>query len=78
LSIEEGGKYIMKVKAFKNITLTLLISSALACGGMAQTGNQLAPQKGRKKEPERPVEKKKNDDRGGDKRDEGGKKGKKP
>lgn len=64
-------------KAFKNITLTLLISSALACGGLAQSGNQWAPQKDRKKDPERPVEKKK-EDRGGGKKDDGGKKGKKP
>jgi hypothetical protein len=74
--MEEGGKNIMK--AFKNITLTLLISSALACGGMAQSGIQWVGQKDRKKDPERPVEKKKNDDRGGGKKDEGGKKGKKP
>jgi len=72
------------MKAFKNITLTLFISSALACSGVAQSVvNQLAPQKDRRKEPERPVEKKKNDDqgardRGGDKRDEGGKRGKRP
>jgi hypothetical protein len=51
------------MKAFKKITLTLFISS---------------------EEPERPVEKRKNDDRGdrgnrgGDKRDDGGKKGKRP
>jgi hypothetical protein len=63
------------MKAFKNITLTLLISSALACGGLAQSGDQWAPQKDKKKE--RPVEKKK-EDRGGDKKDDGGKKGKKP
>jgi hypothetical protein len=70
------------MKAFKNITLTLFICSALACSGVAQSGNQwTAPQKDRRKEPERPVEKKKNDDRGdrgGGKRDEGGKRGKKP
>jgi hypothetical protein len=76
------------MKALKNITLTLFISSALACGGMAQTGiNQLDPQKDRRKEPERPVEKRKNDDRGDrgdrggrgdDKRDDGGKRGKRP
>ncbi|HZF38738.1 MAG TPA: hypothetical protein VE715_07935 [Blastocatellia bacterium] len=77
------------MKAFKNITLTLFISSALACSGVAQPGaNLLAPQKDRRKEPERPVEKKKNDDRGdrggdrgdrgGDKRDDGGKRGKRP
>lgn len=66
------------MKALKYITLTMLISSALALSGLAQTEIQLAVQKDRRKEPERPVEKKKNDDRGGDKRDEGGKKGKKP
>jgi hypothetical protein len=81
------------MKAFKHIALTLFISSALACSSMAQpanqmggqlsTPNQLEPQKGRK-EPERPVERKKNDDRGGrgdregSKREEGGKKGKRP
>jgi hypothetical protein len=66
------------MKALKNITLTMLISSVLAFGGLAQTGNQWTIQKDKRKEPERPVEKKKNDDRGGEKRDEGGKKGKKP
>jgi hypothetical protein len=66
------------MKALKNITLTMLISSALALGGLAQSDNQLAIQKDRRKEPERPVEKKKNDDRSGEKRDEGEKKGKKP
>jgi len=66
------------MKALKNITLTMLISSALAFSGLAQPDNQLSFQKDKRKEPERPVEKKKNDDRGGDKRDEGGKKGKKP
>lgn len=69
------------MKAFKNISLTLLISAALACGGMAQTGDQLTsltPQKDRKKDPERPVEKKKHEDRSGGKKDDGGKKGKKP
>jgi hypothetical protein len=66
------------MKALKNITLTMLISSALAFSGSAQSDNQWAFQKDKRKEPERPVEKKKNDDRGGEKRDEGGKKGKKP
>jgi hypothetical protein len=73
------------MKAFKKITLTLFISSALACSGAAQPNNQWATQRERKKEPERPVEKKKNDDRGdrggnrgGDKRDDGGKRGKRP
>jgi hypothetical protein len=67
------------MKALKNITLTMLISSALAFSGLAQSDNQWAAiQKDKRKEPERPVEKKKNDDRGGEKRDEGGKKGKKP
>jgi len=66
------------MKALKNITLTMLISSALAFCGLAQTDNQWMVQKDKRKEPERPVEKKKNDDRGGEKRDEGGKKGKKP
>ena len=66
------------MKALKNITLTMLISSALAFSGLAQSDNQLAFQKDKRKEPERPVEKKKNDDRGSDKRDDGGKKGKKP
>jgi hypothetical protein len=66
------------MKALKNITLTMLISSALAFSGLAQPDNQLSFQKDKRKEPERPVEKKKNDDRGGDKRDDGGKKGKKP
>ena len=69
------------MKAIKNITLTMLIISALAFSGLAQQpGNQWAPppQKDKRKEPERPVEKKKNDDRGGEKRDDGGKKGKKP
>jgi len=66
------------MKALKNITLTMLISSALALSGLAQPNNQWAIQKDKRKEPERPVEKKKNDDRGGEKRDEGGKKGKKP
>jgi hypothetical protein len=63
------------MKAFKNITLTLLIGSALALSGLAQAGNQLAPQKDRKKDPERPVEKRKNEDRGG--RDRGEKRAKK-
>jgi hypothetical protein len=66
------------MKALKNITLTMLISSALAIGGLAQPGNQWEIQKDRRKEPERPVEKKKNDDRSSEKRDEGEKKGKKP
>jgi hypothetical protein len=66
------------MKALKNITLTMLISSALAFSAMAQPDNQLSMQKDKRKEPERPVEKKKNDDRGGEKRDDGGKKGKKP
>jgi hypothetical protein len=66
------------MKALKNITLTMLISSALALNGLAQLDNNWALQKDRRKEPERPVEKKKNDDRGGEKRDQGGKKGKKP
>lgn len=66
------------MKAFKNITLTMLIISALAFSGLAQPGNLWSLQKDKKKEPERPVEKKKNEDRGGDKRDNGGKKGKKP
>jgi hypothetical protein len=56
----------------------MLISSALAFSGLAQTDNQWTIQKDKRKEPERPVEKKKNDDRGSEKRDEGGKKGKKP
>jgi hypothetical protein len=66
------------MKALKNITLTMLISSVLAFSGLAQTDNQWMIQKDKRKEPERPVEKKKNDDRGGEKRDEAGKKGKKP
>jgi hypothetical protein len=66
------------MKALKNITLTMLVSSALALSGLAQLENQWALQKDRRKEPERPVEKKKNDDRGGEKRDQGEKKGKKP
>jgi hypothetical protein len=66
------------MKALKNITLTMLISSVLAFSGLAQTDNLWTIQKDKRKEPERPVEKKKNDDRGGEKRDEGGKKGKKP
>jgi hypothetical protein len=66
------------MKALKNITLTMLISSALALSGLAQLENQWALQKDRRKEPERPVEKKKNDERGGEKRDQGEKKGKKP
>lgn len=75
------------MKAFKKIALTLFISSAIACSGLAQDNNQLAnqlaPQKDRGKKPERPVEKRKNDDRGGDrgdngKRDDGGKRGKRP
>jgi hypothetical protein len=66
------------MKALKNITLTMLISSALAFSGSAQSDIQWAIQKDKRKEPERPVEKKKNDDRGGEKRDEAGKKGKKP
>jgi hypothetical protein len=66
------------MKALKYITLTMLISLALALSGLAQPDIQWSIQKDKRKEPERPVEKKKNDDRGGDKRDEGGKKGKKP
>jgi hypothetical protein len=66
------------MKALKYITLTMLINSALALGGLAQPDIQWSLQKDKRKGPERPVEKKKNDDRGGDKRDEGGKKGKKP
>jgi hypothetical protein len=66
------------MKVFKNITLTLLISSALVFVGLAQTGNRLAPNpnKDRKKDPERPIEKRKNEDRGGSGRVE--KKDKKP
>ena len=78
------------IKAFKKITLTLFIGSAIACSGVAQPldqwGNQLAPQ--RDKRPERPVEKKRNDDRGdrgdrggdrgGSKREDGGSRGKRP
>jgi hypothetical protein len=59
------------MKALKYITLTMLISSALALSGLAQPDIQWSLQKDKRKEPERPVEKKKNDDRGGDKRDEG-------
>jgi hypothetical protein len=70
---KKGGKHMLKV--LKNVTLTLLISSALTCGGLAQNGDQWMPQKDRKKEPERPIEKKK-EDRGG--RDRGEKKDKKP
>jgi hypothetical protein len=72
------------MKALKKITLTLFISSALACSGAAQPAYQWEPQKDRGKKPERPVEKRKNDDRGdrgdrgGDKRDDGGKRGKRP
>jgi hypothetical protein len=66
------------MKALKYITLTMLISLALALSGLAQSDIQWSLQKDKRKGPERPVEKKKNDDRGGDKRDEGGKKGKKP
>jgi hypothetical protein len=84
------------IKAFKKITLALFISSAIACSGVAQStnqwDNQFSPQKDRgKKGPERPVERKKNDDRGdrgdhGDRGDRGGskrgddngKRGKKP
>ena len=66
------------MKALKYITLTMLISLALALSGLAQPDIQWSLQKDKRKGPERPVEKKKNDDRGGDKRDEGGKKGKKP
>ena len=66
------------MKALKNIALTMLISSALALSGSAQSDNQWAIQKDKRKEPERPVEKKKNDDRGAEKRDEGSKKSKKP
>lgn len=71
------------MKAFKKITLTLFISSALACSGAAQPGYQWAPQKDRGKKPERPVEKRKNDDRGGDRGgdkrgDDSGKRGKRP
>jgi hypothetical protein len=66
------------MKALKNIALTILISSALAFSGLAQSDNQWAIQKDKRKEPERPVEKKKNDDRGSEKRNEGEKKGKKP
>jgi hypothetical protein len=75
------------MKAFKKITLTLFIGLAIACSGVAQSSiqwdNQFAPQRDKGKKPERPVEKRKNDDRGGDrggngKRDDGGKRGKRP
>jgi hypothetical protein len=76
------------IKAFKKFTIALFICSAMACSGVArpsnQWENQLATQKDRggKRGPERPVEKKKpNDDRGGDRGDskrggDNGKKGK--
>jgi hypothetical protein len=64
------------MNAFKKITLTLLISSTLAFSGLAQPGNYWAPQKDKKKPPERLPEKKK-DDRRDNKKDEGEKKGKK-
>jgi len=69
--------------AFRKITFTLLISSALAFSGWAGSVDYL-PDQDKKKGSERPVEKdkKKNEDRGGDrggsKKDDGGKKGKKP
>ena len=68
------------MKAFKKITFTLLISSALAFSGWAESGDYWTDQKEKKKGSERPVEKdkKKNEDRGEGKKDEGGKKGKKP
>jgi hypothetical protein len=66
------------MKALKYITLTMLISSALAFSGLAQPDIQWSLQRDKRKEPERPVEKKKNDDRGSEKRDGGEKKGKKP
>jgi hypothetical protein len=74
------------MKAFKNITFTLLISSSLTFNGWAGTGDYWDDQKDKKKGSERPIEKdrKKNDDRGGDrdrgggKKEDGGKKGKKP
>ena len=73
--------------AFRKITFTLLISSALAFSGWAGSVDYWLDQKDKKKEEkkiERPVEKdkKKNEDQGGDrgggKKDDGGKKGKKP
>jgi len=73
------------MKAFKKITFTLLISSILSFSGWAGSSNYLDDQKDKKKGSERPVEKDKkkndsrgNDSRGGGKKDEGGKKGKKP
>lgn len=68
------------MKAIKNITFTLLISSTLAFSGWAGSGDYWTEQKDKKKGSERPVEKdkKKNESRGGDKKDEGGKKDKKP
>ncbi|HKQ79652.1 MAG TPA: hypothetical protein VJ810_38520 [Blastocatellia bacterium] len=68
------------MKAYKKITFTLLISSTLAFSGWAGSGDYLTEQKDKKKGSERPVEKdkKKNDSRGGSKKDEGGKKDKKP
>jgi hypothetical protein len=73
------------IKALRKITLTLFISTAIAFSGVAQPlnhwGNQFEPQ--RDKKPERPVEKKRNGDRGdrggdrgGSKRDDGGRRGK--
>ncbi len=68
------------MKSFKIVAFTLFISSTLAFNGFAGNGVYWAVQK-EKKDKERLVEKdkKKNDDnRGRDKKDEGGKKGKKP
>ncbi|HEY8461960.1 MAG TPA: hypothetical protein VIM99_16345 [Blastocatellia bacterium] len=81
----KGGKFM--IKGFKKIALTLFISSAIACSGVAQSSNhwenQLAPQRDKgKRGPERPVERKRNGDRGdrgGSKRgDDSGKRGKRP
>lgn len=64
----------------KKITFTLLISSVLVFSGLAQADDYWTAQKGKKKQPEHPVEneKKKDEGRGGDKKNEDGKKGKKP
>ena len=68
------------MKAFKKITFTLLIGSALAFSGLAKTGDywQDRPKQDKQKEklPEAP--KKDKDDRRGGKKDEGKKKDKKP
>lgn len=75
--LEKGGKYM--TKAFKKITFTLIISSVLACGSLAQGydfGQGGRPKQEKPKEQPKETPKKGGDDRGGRGDDRG--RGKKP